>query len=192
MTKTHIINGVDTEKLFGTVDAIKEMPSLASFNFRATNKWISGGHNRSMIKDFYGAGQEDTSRRAPFVVDNDEPAVLLGEDNGANPVEYLLHGLAGCLTSSLVYHAAAQGIKLDEVESTLDGDIDLRGFLNFPDGIRSGYQNIRVTFKIKSGAPREKIEELVRLARQVSPVCNTLTQGVTVDVKLAESATNAA
>ena len=192
MTEITIMNGVNTEKLFGTIVAIKEMPSLAKFNFRATNKWIDGGHNRSTIKDFYGAGQEDTSRKIPFVVDNDEPAVLLGEDKGANPVEYLLHGLAGCLTSPLVYHAPAQGVKLDEVESTLDGDIDLRGLLNFPENIPSGYQNIRVTFRIKSEAPREKIEELCRLAKKVSPVCNSLTQGVAVEVKLADAATKSA
>lgn len=192
MTESTLMNGVNTDKLFGTIDAIKEMPGLAKFNFRATNKWINGGHNRSTIKDFYGAGQEDTSRKTPFVIDNDEPAVLLGEDKGANPVEYVLHGLAGCLTSSLVYHAAAQGVKLDEVESTLDGDIDLRGLLNFTDNIPSGYQNIRVTFRIKSEAPREKIEELCRLAQKVSPVFNTLTRGVAVDVTLAEAATKSA
>ncbi|MGE0101511.1 MAG: OsmC family protein [Blastocatellales bacterium] len=191
MTET-MINGVNTEKLFGTIDAIREMPEIAKFNFRATNKWIKGGHNRSTIKDFYGAGQEDTSRKAAFVLDNDEPAVLLGDDNGANPVEYLLHGLAGCLTSSLVYHAAAQGVNLDEVESTLDGDIDLRGFLDFPDGIPSGYQNIRVNFRIKSDAPREKIEELVEKAQRVSPVFNSITKGVKVDVRLTEAASQKA
>jgi len=192
MTETIVINGVNTEKLLGTIDAIREMPGIAKFNFRASNKWISGGHNRSTIKDFFGAGQEDTTRKTPFVIENGEPAVLLGDDEGANPVEYLLHGLVGCLTSSLVYHAAAQGVKLDEVESTIDGDIDLRGFLNFPDGIRSGYQNIRVKFRIKSEAPRAKIEELVRLANRVSPVCNSLTQGVAIDVSLVEAASKTA
>ncbi|HEV2666370.1 MAG TPA: OsmC family peroxiredoxin, partial [Blastocatellia bacterium] len=110
MTEKNIVNGVNINQLFGTINQIEETPSLARFIFRAGNRWIDGGHNRTTIKDFYGAGQEDTSRAEPFVMDNDEPAVLLGEDNGANPVEFVLHALAGCLTTSLVYHAAARGI----------------------------------------------------------------------------------
>ena len=97
-----VINGVDTSRLFNTMEAIKAEPGLAKFNFRATNQWIKGGHNRSTIKDFYGAGEEDASRQQPFTLDADEPDVLLGEDKGANPVEYVLHALAGCLTNRLV------------------------------------------------------------------------------------------
>ena len=174
------INGVDTERLFGTIDAIKETPSLAKFKFRTKNKWISGGHNRSSIKGFYGAGQEDTSRDKPFLLDSDEPHVLLGEDQAANPGEFLLHALAACLTSSLVYHAAAQGIKIDEVESTLEGDIDLHGFLGLSDTVRKGYENIRVNFKVKSDAPVEKLEEFSKF----SPLLDIISNPVPVSVHI--------
>ena len=122
-------NGVDTQRLFGTLDAITAQPEIARFQFRARNRWIGGAHNRSVIKDFGGAGGEDTSRAEPFVLDAGEPAVLLGTDTGPNPAELLLHALAACLTTSLVYVAAARGVRLTEVESTLEGDIDLRGAL---------------------------------------------------------------
>ncbi len=185
MTKQKMMNGVNVEQLFGTINAITETPGLARFNFRASNRWINGGHNRTTIKDFYGAGQEDTSRQAAFVMDNDEPAVLLGEDKGANPVEFVLHALAGCLTTSLVYHAAAQGIQVDEVESRLEGDLDLHGFLGLSEEVRNGYENIRVTFKIKADAPREKLEELCQLARKRSPVFDIVSNPVVVTVQLA-------
>src|SRR5438309_10337326 len=93
-------NGVDTEKLFGTLDAIKGQPELAKFQFRAKNRWVDGAHNRSTIKVFYGAGQEDTSRAEEFTLDAGEPAVLLGTDTGPNPAEALLHALAACPTTS--------------------------------------------------------------------------------------------
>src|SRR5689334_3314551 len=160
MTEQKMMNGVNLDQMFGTIAAIQETPGLAKFNFRATNRWINGGHNRTTIKDFYGAGREDTSRAQPFVMDNDEPAVLLGEDNGANPVEVVFHALAGCLTTSLVYHAAAQGIQIEEVESRFEGDLDLQGFLGLSDKVRNGYESIRVTLKIKGDAPPEKLEEL--------------------------------
>ena len=178
------INGVDVDQLFSTIDAIKENPGLAKFEFRANNQWIDGGHNRTSVKDFYGAGREDASRKQTFVFDNDEPVVLLGEDNGANPVEFVLHALAGCLTTSLVYHAAAQGIKIDAVESKFEGDLDLRGFLGMNEDVRNGYEDIRVTFKIKSDAPEEKLKELCELAQKRSPVFDIVTNRVPVDVQL--------
>jgi uncharacterized OsmC-like protein len=178
------INGVDVDQLFSTIDAIKETPGLAKFEFRANNRWINGGHNRTSVKDFYGAGREDASRKQTFVFDNDEPVVLLGEDNGANPVEFVLHALAGCLTTSLVYHAAAQGIKIDAVESTFEGDLDLRGFLGMNEDVRNGYENIRVTFKIKADAPEEKLKELCELAQKRSPVFDIVTNRVPVNVQL--------
>jgi len=178
------INGVDVDQLFSTIDAIKETPGLAKFEFRANNRWINGGHNRTSVKDFYGAGREDASRKQTFVFDNDEPVVLLGEDNGANPVEFVLHALAGCLTTSLVYHAAAQGIKIDAVESKFEGDLDLRGFLGMNEDVRNGYENIRVTFKIKADAPEERLKELCELAQKRSPVFDIVTNRVPVKVQL--------
>ena len=181
------INGVNVDQLYSTINAIKENPGLAKFQFRATNQWINGGNNRTSVKEFYGAGQEDTTRKQTFVFDNDEPEVLLGQDKGANPVEFVLHALAGCLTTSLVYHAAAQGIKIEAVESRFEGDIDLRGFLGMSEDVRNGYENIRVTFKIKADAPEEKLKELCELAQKRSPVFDVVTNGVPVKVQLANS-----
>lgn len=179
------VNGVNVDQLFSTINAIKENPGLAKFKFRAKNQWINGGQNRTSIKDFYGAGQEYATRKQSFVFDNDEPEVLLGQDNGANPVEFVLHALAGCLTTSLVYHAAAQGIKIDSVESRFEGDLDLRGFLGMKEDVRNGYENIRVTFKIQADAPEEKLKELCELAQKRSPVFDIVTNGVPVNVQLA-------
>jgi len=184
MTAITNINGVNVEHLFQTIDAIKATPRIAKFKFSAKNQWQVGGHNRTTINEYEGACQRHT-RMQPFVLDNDEPPVLLGKDIGANPVEQVLHALAGCLTSSLVYHAAARGIKLDEVESTYEGDIDLRGFLGLDPKVRNGYEQIRVTFKVKGDAPQEKLQELVELAQKRSPVFDIITHGVPVKVTLA-------
>ena len=126
--KQKIVNGVNVSKLFETVGVIKEKPDIAKFNFKAKGKWINGGHNRTTINEFYGACQ-NFKRSQSFVFEKDEPPVLLGEDHGANPVEYVLAALDGCLTTSLIYHAAAQGIKIDEVETSFSGDLNLHGFL---------------------------------------------------------------
>ncbi len=186
-TKTEqAVNGVDVVRLYETIEAVQGTPTLAPFEFRATNRWVSGGHNRSTVEGFYGAGREDDSRAEPFVLDADEPDVLLGADNGANPVEYVLHALAGCLTTSLVYHAAARRIEVDEVESKLEGDLDLRGFLGMSDEVRNGYERIRVSYRIK-GVDEETAEELVRIAQARSPVFDILTNGVPVQVDLDRS-----
>jgi uncharacterized OsmC-like protein len=178
-----IVNGVSVTKLFQTVGAIQANPSIADFNFRAKGKWVNGGHNRTTINDFYGACQTH-SRSQPFMFEKDEPPVLLGEDNGANPVEYALAALNGCLTTSLIYHAAAKGIKIDEVESTLSGDLDLHGFLGLNENVRNGYEKIQVTFKIKSDASEEKLRELVELAQKRSPVFDIVSHPTPVEVSM--------
>lgn len=174
------VNGVDVGQMETTIEAIQQTPEIAKFTFRATNTWISGGHNRSTIKDFYGAGQEDTTRTEPFELDADEPPVLLGQDNGANPTEFVLHSLASCLTTSLVYHAAARGIKIEGVESKLEGDIDLHGFLGLSKDIRKGYQSINVQFKVKSDADPELLRELCNQ----SPVFDIVSNPVPVTVSV--------
>src|SRR5215470_286814 len=161
-------NGVDTEKMFATLDLIKTRPELARFQFRATNRWINGDHNRSTIKGFYAAGGEDTSRTEEFHVDAGEPAILLGNDTGPNPAEYLLHALAACLTTSIVYVAAARGVHLTAVESTLVGDMDVQGALGLSDDYRNGFEHIRVSFKVTGDAPEEKLREVVERARKRS------------------------
>jgi len=175
-------NGVDTEQLYGTLDAIKADPSLARFQFRARNRWIDGAHNRTTIRDFYAANQEDGSRSHEFVLDAGEPAILLGSDTGPNPAEYLLHALAACLTTSLVYVAAARGVRLTEVESTLEGDMDVQGALGLSDEYRNGFERIRVSFRVSGDAPEEKLREIVARAQQRSAVFDIVTNGVPVAV----------
>ena len=181
MTKK--INGVDVSQLFATIDAIKGTPDIAKFKFRARNEWINGGHNRTTITDFYGA-REDHPHEQPFVLDEDEHQVLLGEDQGPNPVEYLLAGLIGCLTSSLVYHAAARGITIRGIRSRLEGDIDLRGFLGLSPDVKVGYENIRVYFKIDADLSEAQKEELIQMAQKYSPVFDTVVNPTAVSVNL--------
>jgi len=181
----NVRNGVDTEVLYGTLDAIKAQPELGRFQFRAENQWVSGAHNRTTIKDFYGAGQEDTSRTESFSIDAGEPAILLGSDTGPNPAEYLLHALAACLTTTLVYVAAARGVRLTEVESTLEGDIDVQGALGLSDEHRNGFEQIRASFRVKGDAPAEKLREVVARAQKRSAVFDMVTNGVPVAVEVA-------
>jgi uncharacterized OsmC-like protein len=176
------LNGVDTPTLFATLDAVKADPELARFQFRATNRWISGTHNRSTIRGFYGAGQEDTTRTEDFTYDADHPAVLVGHGNGPTPVELLLHAIAACLTSGLANVAAARGVRLHAVSSTVEGDIDLLGILGLSDRVRNGYQGIRVAFEISGDAPEEVLRGLVERSRARSAVYDVLTNGVPVSV----------
>jgi len=178
-------NGVDTAQLFGTLDAVKADPELARFQFRAHNTWIDGSHNRTTIREFYAAKQEDTSRADDFVLDAGEPAILLGSDTGPNPAEYLLHALAACLTTSLVYVAAARGVRLTEVESTLVGDMDVQGALGISDDVRNGFTDIKVSFRVKGDAPEAKLREIVDRAQQRSAVYDIVTNGVPVTVDVA-------
>jgi uncharacterized OsmC-like protein len=116
------------------------------------------------------------------VLEADEPPILLGKDMAANPVEYLLHALASCLTTSMVYHAAARGIQIEEVESSLEGDIDLYGFLQLDKKVRNGYQGIRVNFKIKADVSDSELQEIGQLGPEHSPVFDSLTNGVPISV----------
>lgn len=183
MTEPKIINGVNVDKLFGVIDAIKKQPVIAKFKFSAKNRWLNGGHNRTTIDDFFGACEPHRHQKS-FVLDADEPAVLLGEDHGANPVEYALTALAACVTTAMVYHAAARGIQLEEVESTLEGDLDIQGLLGISDQVRNGYEGVRITFKIKADVPDEQLEEIVKLGPTYSPVYDIFTNKVPVTVRL--------
>ena len=179
-----IRNGVDTEKMFATLDLIKAQPELAKFQFRASNRWIDGSHNRSTIKSFYAAGGEDTTRSEEFVIDAGEPAILLGSDTGPNPVEYLLHALAACLTTSIVYVATARKVQLTSVESTLTGDMDVRGALGVDDEPRNGFERIGVSFRVTGNAPEDKLREVVERAQKRSAVYDMVTNGVPVAVEV--------
>jgi uncharacterized OsmC-like protein len=180
-----IRNGIDVDKLYGTLDAIKAQPTLGKFQFRASNRWLGGAHNQSTIRDFYGAGQEDRSRATAFVSDAGEPAVLLGTDTGPNPAELLLHALAACLTTSIVYVASARGVELVSVDSKVEGDVDVRGGLGIDESVRNGFGEIRVTFDVKAKATAEKIREVIERAKARSVVYDSVTRGVPVNVILA-------
>jgi uncharacterized OsmC-like protein len=175
------VNGVAVEDLSSTVNAIKAKPEIAKFNFRVRNQWVDGSQNFSTVGGFYGATEEQT-RSKSFVLEADEPSVLLGRDSAANPVEHLLHALASCLTTSMVYHAAARGIEIEEVESSLEGDIDLHGFLALDKNIRKGFQGIRVSFKVKADIPDGDLQALGQLGTGHSPVFDSLLNGVPISV----------
>jgi uncharacterized OsmC-like protein len=180
---TSTLNGLDTQRMVETVNALKANPPLATFEFRARNRWISGGENRSTIKDFYGAGAEDASRQQPFEFTNGEPPVLLGDNEGANPVEFLLHALAGCVTTTTVLHAAARGIEIESLSTRLIGDIDLQGLLALGD-VPAGYKGIRIEMDIKAKNARdEDLDDLLDFAQAHSPVCNTVCRPVPVVVE---------
>jgi uncharacterized OsmC-like protein len=183
MSEERIVNGVNVDRLFSTIDAIKDTPGLARFRFRAQNTWVGGGHNRTTITGFYGACEKHTLTE-PLVLEADEPVVLLGEGAEANPMDYVLTGLAACLTTSLVYHAAARGIQLDEVETRLEGDLDLHGFLGLCESVRNGFEDVKVTVRIKADVPEETLEELCRVAQKYSPVFEIISKPVPVSVHL--------
>lgn len=178
-----ITNGVNVTELVNTIGAVKDDPSLATFRFSASNRWIDGGHNRSTVKDFYGCGQLDTSRAEAFELEADEPAVLLGNDAGPNPVEFILHGLAGCMTTSMVYHAAARGIEIRKVSSELEGDLDLQGFLGLSDRVRKGYSEVRVTMHVDTNASEAELRECLSFSPVYEMVSNALPVRVQIVVQ---------
>jgi uncharacterized OsmC-like protein len=180
IAETVVTNGIDVTEFENTVQSVKAQPELAKFQFRARNRWDTGGYNQTTIKGFYGAGEEHGTEDRTFVIGADEPPVLLGEDQAANPVEYLLHALAACLTSSIIYKAAARGITIESVESTLEGDLDARAFLELSNDVRKGYQNIRATFKVKSEASPEELKGCA----EFSPVLDVVTQGTPVSLQI--------
>ncbi len=185
-TPVQIINGINITQLTDTIGLIEKDPSLARFQFRAKHNWIYGTHARSSVKEFYGAGQEDTSRTEALEFDHDEPPIILGENRGVNPVEYAMAALAGCVTTGFVVNASARGIKLDSLRVELEGDLDLRGFLNLAEGVRPGYEQIRMKFFIESDAPADQIEELLQNTKNLSPVYDIITNPVPVNVELAK------
>jgi uncharacterized OsmC-like protein len=175
------LNGVDTPNLFATINAVKGMPELAKFQFRASNRWITGTHSRTAIESFSGAGSSHVHTKT-FQYDADHPAVLMGKDEGPTPIEFLLHALCTCLTAGIANVAAARGVTLTAVESTIEGDINLLGILGLSDQVRKGYERIRVNFKIAGDAPAEKLRQIVEQSRSRSAVFDVLTNGVPVEL----------
>jgi uncharacterized OsmC-like protein len=178
------LNGVNVDQLMETINAIKEQPEIAKFKFRANNQWVDGGYSRTSIQSFYGAGQEDNSREKPFVLEGDEPPVLLGENRAPNAVETVLHALASCISVGFIYNAAAQDIAVEKLEMKLEGDMDLHAFLGLSDNVRPGYDNIKLTYKVKADAPEEKITELCKYVQKTSPVLDIIRNPVNVSIKM--------
>lgn len=180
MANHAVQNGVNTAAVNETASAIRQNPQLAKCNFHVTNRWINGGHNRCSIREFYGAKHE-ISHHHPFVLEEDEPELLAGHDNGPNPSEYLLTALAGCMTSSMVYHAALRGIHIEQLECTVDGDLDLQGFLGLDSKVRNGFEKIRVRFKIMTD--EQNLERLKQFS-EFSSVLDTLRSGTHIDIEI--------
>jgi uncharacterized OsmC-like protein len=177
------LNGIDVEGLMSTIDAIRAKPDLANFKFRARSQWLKGGHSRTTITDFDGAAQTHRHSK-PFVVETDEPIVLLGGDRAPSPVVYLLHGLAGCMATAIAYHAAARGISVEQIETQLEGDIDLRGFLGLDEKVRPGYKQIRVKMRLKAEGDEKQLKEIAQFGATYSPVYNVITSAIPVEVEV--------
>ena len=175
-----IVNGIHMETLQGTVNAIEQEPELGQCRFRARNRWLGGNHNCTTVTGFYAAKQE-IAHKQQFELHADEPPILAGHDEGANPVEHLLNALAACVTTSMVAHAAVRGIHIEELESELEGDIDLRGFLGLDSEVPKGFTDIRINFRVKADV--DNMERLKRLT-EYSPVFNTITRGARVDIRV--------
>lgn len=178
MAEEQILNGVNVAAVSELVKNVEADPELGQCKFHIKNNWSTCGQNQSTIESFYAAKQE-IPHEAPFNLRADEPNILAGQDTGPNPVEHLLNALASCLTTTLVYHAAVRGIKIEELESHLEGDLDIRGFLGLSNDVRTGFQNIRVNFKVKTEVGN--IEKLKALSK-LSPVFDVTSNGTSVQV----------
>jgi uncharacterized OsmC-like protein len=178
------LNGVNTPTLLATIDAVRNQPELARFQFRAASRWVSGTRSQSSMTSFYGAGGEHQHVQ-PYTADGDHPAVLCGADAGPTPVEWVLHAIASCLIAGIGNVAAVRGIRLSRVEAKLSGDIDLRGILGLSDKVRNGYERLQIVFEIEGDAPREQLEQVVMQAKARSAVYDVITNGIPVAVDVA-------
>ena len=176
--KEKLVNGVNVDTLMSTIQAIKAKPEIADFKFRASNQYVHGGLNRSSVKEFYGACQENRSDKEAFIIENDEPPVLLSGDSAPNPVEYVIQALLACMTTTTMYRAAGQGIEIESIRSEVEGDIDLRGMMVLDPNVRPGFQELRAKLVIKTKGPHDKLKDLHR----TSPVFDTLSRPVPIKV----------
>jgi len=180
---TKQLNGVNITQLVGTINAIKENPEIAQFKFRSHTEWIQGGHCKTEIKSFYGATQEDFTRTGSFILEGDEPAILLGTNQGPNAVEAVLHALASCLSVGIVYNAAARNITINSLSFSLEGSLDLHAFLGLSETQRAGYNNILVNVDADSSASKAEFDDLMNHVTKTSPVLDIITNPVPVEIK---------
>ncbi len=171
------LNGLDIEALAEVIRGFRDEEGRADFVFRTYTRWLGGGRSETRITNFYGAFVEHDARH--FLLEADEPRLLLGGDSAPNPVEHLLNALATCLTGSLAYHAAAHGIAIRSCECTLRGDLDIRGFLGVAPEVRRGFGRIQAHFRVESDAPPKVLETLARY----SPVLDVVRNGTEVDLQ---------
>lgn len=178
-----IVNGIDVDELKTAMGAVKENSTVGEFRFRAKHRWAGGTHAFTTIQDFEAGGQEDTSRPLPFVLEADEPDVLLGTDFGPNATEAVLHALCSCLSATFIFNASARNVEIEQLELEIEGSLDVRGFMGLAEDVRNGYESINVVFNVKSDASQEQIQELVELAQRRSPVFDIVTHETPVHVR---------
>ncbi|MET8002184.1 OsmC family protein [Nonomuraea glycinis] len=181
---TTVANGVNVQALLDAREVLKGAPEAAQFVWRASSTWQNGVHSTSTVKEFYGLGAEQTHRNEA-VFDADHPEVFAAEDNGITPIEYLLVGLASCLTAGVASVAQNRGIQLRSVEATLEGKHDIRGILGVDADVRNGFTDIKVTFTIDADASKQDIEALVAQSQKRSAVFDALTNPTDVTVEVA-------
>ncbi|GAA4735152.1 OsmC family protein [Phytohabitans rumicis] len=181
---TMVDNGVNVQALLDARQALKGAPEAAQFTWRASAKWQNGVHSTTTVSNFFGLGQEH-AHKSDAVFDADHPEVFAAEDNGITPIEYLLVGLASCLTAGVASVAQNRGIQLRSVESTVEGQHDIRGILGVDSDVRNGFNDIKVTFKIDADASEQDIEALVAQSQKRSAVFDALTNPTNVTVEVA-------
>ena len=180
---TTIDNGVNVEALLEAREALAGAPEAAQFTWRASSKWENGVHSTTSIQNFFGLGEEQ-SHKSEAVFDADHPEVFAASDNGITPIEYLLVGLASCLTAGVASVAQNRGIQLRSIESTVEGNHDIRGILGVDNDVRNGFNDVKVTFTIDADASRQEIEALVAQSQKRSAVFDALTNPTDISVSV--------
>lgn len=176
-----IDNGVNVGALLEAREALTETPAAAQFQWKASCDWIRGTHAQAQVQKFFGLGEEQ-SHRKEFTFEIDHPEVFAAEDQGITPVEYVLVGLAGCLTAGIASVAQNREIQLNRVNCSIEGDMDLQGILGIDKEVRNGYSGIQVTFDIDADASRDEIEALVAQSQKRSAVYDIVTNPTNVQV----------
>ena len=184
MAMTTVNNGVNVQALLEAREALKGAPDAAKFTWRASCKWLNGTHSKTNVESFFGLGQEQ-KHKTETSFEADHPEIFASEDNGITPIEYVLVGLASCLTAGVAAVAQNRGIQLRSVESKLEGKMDIRGILGVDTDVRNGYDDIKVTFKIDADAPKKDIEAIVAQSQKRSAVYDIVTNPTTVTVEVA-------
>jgi uncharacterized OsmC-like protein len=182
-TENTVNNGVNVEALLGARDAMTETPAAAQFQWRAKSEWVNGVHTKATVEDFFGAGGEQSHVKA-FTFDIDHPEVFAAQDNGATPVEYVLVGLAGCLTAGVASVAQNRGIQLHSVTATVEGDMDLQGILGIDRDVRNGYNGVKVTFTVDADASQAEVEALVAQSKKRSAVYDVVSNPTNVTIEV--------